>query len=767
MLRPWLRQWQQPASLAVSLLVGIAVWAGGLGVGLERALSEVSASLRSHPASGSLHIVEIDARSIAAVDRWPWPRDNYAALVDQLRRAGAASVAFDVDFSARSDPGDDAAFAAALSRLGGKAVLPTFGQEVGGGKEGWIESLPIPTLRDHADLAAVGIMPDGDGAIRRAPLGVITGGVPRPSLSAVLASAGGAVGQDFPIDFAIDPASIPRHSFIDIRDGHFAPAAVAGKDVVIGATAIEMGDRYAVPNHGVIPGVVVQALAAETLLQGKPVELGALPVLLAALAIAWLLLKQRRAKLLAAMIFVAPLLLFGASVGAALFHGVGEIVPGLAVLAYASFCAVSMRVAAATRRRRLHDVQTGLPNRLALHVAGKVSAGSGIIAARFADFDKFAASLGEAAIGDLVRRVHDRIQLVAGDTPIYRPDDRVLAWICPDPDRLGQDFATLRTLMLSPIEVAGRRVDVMLAFGFASGAAKVRSATVLSRAMLAADEALTAGDLWRIHDAAAGEEAVRELSLLSELDEAVHQGEIEVAYQPKLCLKTFRIVSVEALVRWNHGVRGFLPPDLFIPLAERSGRISSLTLHVLEQTIKDLAAWRSRGHEITGAVNLSAKLLNSPSFIADLQQLVAASAVPATMLTFEITESAAMTDTAEAARALRVFQEMGIGISMDDYGTGQSTLSYIKQLPLNELKIDRSFVQFVHQNRSDSVLVQSTVNLAHELGLKVVAEGVEDEACLQHLVSIGCDMAQGYLISRPLPADELAELLGRKRAVAA
>jgi EAL domain-containing protein (putative c-di-GMP-specific phosphodiesterase class I) len=254
---------------------------------------------------------------------------------------------------------------------------------------------------------------------------------------------------------------------------------------------------------------------------------------------------------------------------------------------------------------------------------------------------------------------------------------------------------------------------------------------------------------------------------LGELDEAIVKGEIEVAYQPKLCLKTYRIISVEALVRWNHGTRGCLPPDLFIPLAERNDRIASLTLHVLEQTIRDLANWRAHGHEISGAVNLSAKLLTSASFIADLQHLVATSEIPTTMLTFEVTESAAMTDTAAAARALRGFQDLGIGISMDDYGTGQSSLSYIKQLPLSELKIDRSFVQFAHRNRSDRVLVQSTVNLAHELGLKVVAEGVEDEECLAYLASIGCDMAQGYLISRPVPAAELARLLARPLASAA
>lgn len=183
--------------------------------------------------------------------------------------------------------------------------------------------------------------------------------------------------------------------------------------------------------------------------------------------------------------------------------------------------------------------------------------------------------------------------------------------------------------------------------------------------------------------------------------------------------------------------------------------ISGLTLHVLEQTITDLLIWAATGHRLTGAVDLSAKLLSSSAFTEALCEPVDTSGIPPELLTFEVTESAAMNDPAAAAAALRSFRDLGIAISMDDYGTGQSTLSYLKQLPLNELKIDRSFAQFAHRNRSDAALVRSTVSLAHERGLKVVAEGVEDMECLVFLRSIQCDFAQGYLISRPVPAPEL------------
>jgi diguanylate cyclase len=763
----WYRRRARLVAWLVSLLLGLGVAASGIGIGIERALDEAEAHLRSHAGSGSIHIVEIDARSIASIRRWPWPRDNHAKLVDQLRSAGVASIVFDVDFSSESDPAADTAFAAALARANGQVVLPTFGQGAGAGSDGWTDSLPIPILRENATLAAVSILPDRDGAVRRAPLGTVTAGAARPSLSAIVANVDGQAYRDFPIDFAIDPATIPRHSFIDIRDGKFDAASLAGKRVLVGATAVEMGDRYAVPNHGVIPGVVIQALSAETLARGVPGELGALPGLLLALALAWPVLCMRETRLFAALALGAPAVLFGISVAArSLFHCTSEIVPGLAALACAGTWALTMRLLAAAKRRRMHDQQTGLPNRLALHALDDIGSSQGIIAARIADFDKIAAALGDEAASDLVLRVNDRIMLVAGDGPIYRVEDRLLAWRCEDAELLGEHFATLRTLMLSPIEVTGRRVDVTLTFGFARVTDGDRPDTILARAMLAADSAISSAEGWQVHDRQADENADRELSLLGELDEAVHKGEIEVYYQPKLCLKSGRIVSVEALVRWNHGTRGFLRPDLFIPLAERNDRIAGLTLHVLQQTIRDLEEWRRQGHEVSGAVNLSAKLLGSPSFIAELGRHVTDSTLPPQMLTFEVTESAAMTDTAGAAAALRTFQELGIGISMDDYGTGQSTLSYIKQLPLNELKIDRSFVQFAHQNRSDGVLVQSTVNLAHELGLKVVAEGVEDEECLAYLRAIGCDMAQGYLISRPVPAAQLKDLLGSVRRAA-
>ncbi|MCD2324108.1 EAL domain-containing protein [Sphingomonas sp. IC-56] len=767
LLRAYRAHWRL-AVLLIGALLAMAIGFSGAGAGVDRSLRALDFALRMHPASGQLHIVEIDGRSIAAIDRWPWPRSNYVQVVERLHKAGAASIAFDVDFSARSALGEDAAFARALEATGGKVILPTFGQASGGGQEGRTESLPIPLLRPHAHLAAVNIRADLDGQVRRSPVGVVTDGVPRPSVAAMLAGVQGSADSDFEIDYAIDPATIPRHSFLDIREGRFDPATFAGKTVLIGATAVELGDRYAIPNHGVVPGVVIQAIAAETLAQGMPVDGGWVVPLLLALLLAWPILHARsRAGLVAASV-AALLGLFAAAVAAdSLARWLLELSPALGCLTLVTVTSVAMRWLGAVQRKRALDGQTGLPNRVALRQAMHQEHAAGVVAARIAEFDKLAAGLGEAATAQLIQRVRDRIAMTSQAGAVFRIEDRVLAWRIVDDHDLESHLNGLRALMLSPIEVAGRRVDVSLAFGYAAERAGEGAERAVAQAALAADTALAEGRAWHVHQLEEEDTVDRELSLLGELDDALGEGEIQVLYQPKLDLKTQRIASVEALVRWNHGTRGFLRPDLFIPLAERNDRIAGLTLHVVAQTIRDLLAWQSGGHQLTGAVNISAKLLNSALFIADLRELVQNSGIAPALLTFEVTESATMRDPAAAAAALQSFRDLGISISMDDYGTGQSTLSYLKQLPLNELKIDRSFVQFAHQNRGDGALVRSTIDLAHELGLKVVAEGVEDQGCLDFLRSIGCDLAQGYLISKPIPAADLQPLLSRTYAIAA
>ncbi|HEY0582947.1 MAG TPA: EAL domain-containing protein, partial [Chloroflexota bacterium] len=225
-------------------------------------------------------------------------------------------------------------------------------------------------------------------------------------------------------------------------------------------------------------------------------------------------------------------------------------------------------------------------------------------------------------------------------------------------------------------------------------------------------------------------------------------------YQPKADMGSRRIGSVEALVRWRHPQRGLVPPDEFIPLAEQSGQVRALSRWVLNAALCQARAWSDAGRGLSIAVNLSMRDLQDPG----LPEMIAAAlthwGVQPSMLAVEITESTLMADPAQAMEIVRRINAMGVSIAIDDFGTGYSSLAYLKRLAVNELKVDRSFVRHVASDSHDVAIVRSTISLAHELGLQVVAEGIEDDATWDLLRRLGCDTAQGYLISKPLPVRE-------------
>lgn len=757
----WLRI---ASTLALTVMVLVAA-ANGTFRPMENRLDLLTFAALERPASGQVHVIEMDAASMAAIQSWPWPRDHYARVVQQLDAAGVRSISFDVDFSGTSDPARDQIFGAAIAAASAPVALPTFAQNAGFRDGRQLDSLPVAPLREQAHLASVAVTPDPDGFVRRMPLGTVTGGVARPSIAAFVAGRGGAVGDSFPIDFAVDPGSIPRHSFIAIERGIFRPEALKGKDVIIGATAIEMGDRYPVPRHGVIPGVIVQALAAETLGAAIPGYGGWSAPLLFATLIALMIGAAGRRLAVVQRAFIGAVIVVTLWLGTRLINDTWfEVVPTLALLgATAALRLTILTHRAAVNRKRI-DEESGLPNRLALR-ARPVGAGDRyVIAAQIDDFDALQLAVGASHSGEMLRRLVERLQVATATAAIYRTEDRTLVW------RTGLEIseieplmAGLRAIMRSPFEVAGRRLGVSLTFGVAGTDERGASA----KAAHAASLARRTGKPWRLHSEGEGENVAQQFSLLGELDDALREGDIRVLYQPKINLASGRIDAAEALVRWQHPVRGMLPPDCFIPLIEEAGRIDDLTLGVLAQSIKDMQSWCEQGLVIGVAVNISAGLLTSDSFAAKALTLMAQSGVPAYRLTFEVTESAQFEDTEKAIATLETFRAAGINISMDDYGTGQSTLNYLKLLPVTELKIDRSFVQHAHVDVGDAMLVRSTVQLAHELGIKVVAEGIEDAACLAFLKGIGCDYAQGYYVGRPLPAGDLANLVGQPAEIAA
>jgi diguanylate cyclase (GGDEF)-like protein len=254
-----------------------------------------------------------------------------------------------------------------------------------------------------------------------------------------------------------------------------------------------------------------------------------------------------------------------------------------------------------------------------------------------------------------------------------------------------------------------------------------------------------------------------DLSLKSELREAIQQNQLVLHYQPKIDHRTRLVAGLEALVRWNHPQRGFLSPDKFVPLAEEEGLIGALTNWVLETSLAELAGLHAQGWRLGMAVNLSARSLHDMNLPAAISAALEQSGVSAADLTLEITESAVMANPSDGLAILTELDRIGVTLAIDDFGTGHSSLAYLKRLPVDELKIDKSFVMDMEADDHDAVIVRSTIELAHNLGLKVTAEGVETEDAWDTLTVLGCDRSQGFLMSRPLPAKELSTWLRESR----
>jgi len=330
-----------------------------------------------------------------------------------------------------------------------------------------------------------------------------------------------------------------------------------------------------------------------------------------------------------------------------------------------------------------------------------------------------------------------------------------------DADELEEIARRLMACVQQPVGVDEMLLEVGVSIGIArfprdgeDPHSLLRSADV---AMYAAKEAHSG---CKVYAAALDRHSVRQLSVLSEFRRALDSDEIVVFYQPIMHMDGNRVHGAEALVRWQHPELGLLPPSDFMPIVEQTGLIGPMTHHVLERAIAQCAAWRQAGQPLTVSVNLSVRNLLDPDLPALISDLLTIYRLTPSALELEITESMLMSDPDRSLVTLSRLSQLGVGLSVDDYGTGYSSLANLRRLPIDELKIDRSFVSPMLSDESDLIIVRSTINLGHDLGLTVVAEGVEDEATLHRLEGLGCDLAQGYHFSKPLPPQAFNEWIG-------
>jgi diguanylate cyclase (GGDEF)-like protein len=413
-----------------------------------------------------------------------------------------------------------------------------------------------------------------------------------------------------------------------------------------------------------------------------------------------------------------------------------------------------------------HDRLTDLPNRslllerveLALRDGGRPADRGALLLLGIDRFREVNDTLGHTHGDDLIEQMGNRLHRLAaaGDTVARLGGDEFAVLMQQVDGSAGARAAAeaVREALRAPYDVAGLALAVDVSAGLAllpTGPTEADPETVLRHADVAMSWAKASHSGLAVYASDDDHTSTERLKLLGELRVALERGELVLHYQPKLDLVTGAVRGVEALVRWQHPERGLLAPDTFVPTAERTGLINTLTDYVLDLALAKAAQWLEQGLSVPMAVNISARSLLDPGFPDRVLAALSTRRMPAASLVLEITETSIMEDPEHALAALQRLHDAGVYLSIDDFGTGYSSLAYLKRLPVDEIKIDRSFVSALTVDARDRLIVASTVSLGRALGLDVVAEGVEDEQTLAVLQELGCDLAQGFLFSRPVP----------------
>lgn len=420
-----------------------------------------------------------------------------------------------------------------------------------------------------------------------------------------------------------------------------------------------------------------------------------------------------------------------------------------------------------------HDRLTDLPNRALFYdrverviisalATGSIPKRLSILLIEIENFKDIYDTLGRNSSDLILKQIAGRVRGVCLDRDVIAKIDGnifgVLLLDHPELDR-AEDFAKqIQEAMETPFVTEKLQVSVHSNVGivhFPDHGEDVD--TLVQRAGVALHLAQRSNKGYAVYAPTSDNNNIYRLALMPELRYAIEKDALDLFYQPKVSIKTGEICGAEALLRWNHPEHGFVPPDEFIPMAERNRIIKQLTQWMLRRAFRDCARWHQEGLPITISVNLSAKDLHDPELPDLISGVAVASGVKPEWIILEITESSVMAEPEHAMEIIRRLHEKGYRFSIDDFGTGYSSLSYLRKLPLAEIKIDKSFVLDLLNSENDKAIVKTTINLAHNLGIKVTAEGVESKEIMSKLMEYDCDVAQGYFLSRPVPVKDFTK----------
>jgi diguanylate cyclase (GGDEF)-like protein/PAS domain S-box-containing protein len=877
-------------ALATVLLSG---WHGAF----RNALADLRFAWDKRQASGEIVVVAIDATSIEKIGVWPWPRRLHADLLRRLESAGVSDIAFDVDFSAPSDPASDREFVDALRSAAGSVILPSFKQSgaVSGSPSALHINRPLKQFSDHSWPAFVNVTVEPDGLVRHYPFGDRLGGEFVPSMGAVLAGQFAERDGPFLIDFGIRAASIPRVSYVDVLRGHAETLSrLKGKKVIIGGTALELGDRFSVPNGGVVSGPILQTLAAESILQDRVLHwtsdlvTGAGLCLIAIImGLSWrrlaagtrvlvlpatslavealaVLLQAKLPLVIDTSLFHVATAAYMAAIaldeidfrgllgriaesrfqriamslgdglictdqdhlitvwnpGAVAIFGydsaemVGKpfdlvcaggfsirdaaqpalLLPGGSVMEFegkrkngeafpveACFSGwrgtdgfqygailrdISVRKCEAERISYLaaHDSLTGLANRDTLRTGLNAMIGAAyepgevvLLVLGLDGFQQINDMLGQAC-GDLVLRgVAERLTAEAGHMALVARlsgDEFAVAIPSAVLDEAVPYFVErIVRAFDKPLLTETRQHRVKLSVGVAVYPDGGRTADeLLSNSHLAFCRAKATRRGGQVtFENSIRQELETRLTLEAELARSVEHGEFELFYQPQVRLTDGGLIGAEALIRWRHPTRGLIPPAQFMPVVNTSAMSDRIGAWVLETACRQARAWELAGYRVRVGINLSPSQLQG-DLAGSVAEMLHMTGLSPSLLELEVTEDILLLDEQRVLDTVLKIQKFGVRVVFDDFGTGYASLSYLKKFPLDGLKIDRSFVFGLLGDSADAAIVGSTIALGRQLGLSVIAEGIENEASAELLVRMGCEEGQGYFFGRPMPA---------------
>jgi len=446
---------------------------------------------------------------------------------------------------------------------------------------------------------------------------------------------------------------------------------------------------------------------------------------------------------------------------------------GALATAFASMSAAIQEREARILHQAGHDLVTGLPNRVAAEAAiqrerlRNPAAPAALLVIGLRRMPEIVKTMGHAVADRLMRDAGERLVRILGEA-VARATDTEFSVYLPGEGKSGAIASAFRIIdaLSAPYQESGLSVDIEAAVGVALAPEHgLEATTLLRRASVALITALGMEEPVVVYEATTDPHRPERLSLMGELREALDRDQLELHYQPKLNLATGLIDGAEGLVRWTHARLGSVPPDSFIALAEETGNIRRLTRWALSTGIAQAQRWNAGGRAMRVSINVSARDLEDAELPQRICELLALHRVAPEHILLEVTESAVMDKPDTAVRVLRRLADQGIDLAIDDFGVGQSSFAYLRQLPVSELKIDKVFTQRINEAPEDRTIVRSIVELGHHLGYKVTAEGVDNADALRFLAQVGCDHAQGFLIARALPAEALERMIDSREWV--